>query len=50
VQYIAVITLAEIFAKEGDYAPSKRLYDKNPDLYIGLWKQWAKDTGRALAK
>jgi hypothetical protein len=41
VQYLAVITLAEIFGKyDGDYAPSNYLFDKRPGFYTALWKNW----------
>jgi hypothetical protein len=40
VRYIAVITLAEIFQKYGDFAPGMGLFDKNPGKYIQLWKDW----------
>jgi hypothetical protein len=46
VQYSAVITLAELFDKSGDYGPSIELFDKNPQKYIVLWKQWWADQGR----
>jgi len=48
-RYRALITLAEILRKyEGDYAPSMYLFDKNPQYYIGLWKQWWADEGSKL--
>ncbi|MGB8475634.1 MAG: HEAT repeat domain-containing protein [Candidatus Acidiferrum sp.] len=40
VQYSALITLAEIFGKGGDYGPSAELFDKNPQQYIRRWKDW----------
>ena len=40
VRYLATITLAEIFAKGGDYAPSMHLFDQDPDSYTGRWKRW----------
>lgn len=44
IQYLAVISMAEIFGKyDGDYAPSMYLFDKNPEKYIELWKQWWAD-------
>jgi len=45
VQYLAVITLAEIFGKYEDYAPSMYLFDKNPRRYIDLWKKWWAEQG-----
>jgi len=40
VRYLAVMTLAETFGKYGNYAPNMGLFDRNPDLYVGLWKSW----------
>lgn len=40
VRYLATITLAEIFGKYGDYAPSKYLFDRDPEFYSGRWKSW----------
>jgi hypothetical protein len=41
VQYVALISLVEISSKyDGDFAPSMYLFDKKPQYYIGLWKQW----------
>jgi hypothetical protein len=40
IQYQSVITLNEIFGKNGDYGPSMILFDKNPEKYIALWKKW----------
>jgi hypothetical protein len=40
VRYLAVITLSEIFAKDGEYAPTMYLFDQNPNFYTGLWKSW----------
>lgn len=47
VRYVAVIALAEIFQKYGDYAPGMGLFDKNPDFYTRLWKDWWVQEGRA---
>jgi hypothetical protein len=44
-QYLAVITLAEIFGKYGDYAPGMELFDKNPRRYTELWKKWWAEQG-----
>jgi len=46
VRYVAVIALAEIFQKYGDYAPGMGLFDKNPDFYVRLWKNWWAQEGR----
>lgn len=46
VQYLAVITLAEIFGKhDGDYAPTMNLFDEKPREYIQLWKLWWAQNG-----
>lgn len=47
VQYLAVISLAEIFNKDSDYAPSMYLFDRNPAFYLNLWKSWWTAEGRA---
>jgi hypothetical protein len=46
VQYLAVITLAETFGKDGDYAPSMYLFDQNPAYYVTLWKAWWAERSR----
>ncbi|MGH9511695.1 MAG: HEAT repeat domain-containing protein [Terriglobales bacterium] len=48
IRYLAVITLAEIFSKSGDYAPSMYLFDQNPDFYTNEWKTWWTGEGRNL--
>ncbi len=49
VQYVALITAAEILGKyEGDFAPSMYLFDKKPQYYLGLWKQWWVEEGSKL--
>jgi hypothetical protein len=49
VQYVALITLAEVLSKyDGDYAPSMYLFDKKPQYYVGLWKQWWTEEGSTL--
>jgi HEAT repeat protein len=40
IRYLAVISLAETFEKNGEYAPNMDLFDRNPAFYIGLWKTW----------
>jgi len=47
ISYEALITLNDIFNKNGNYGPSIPLFNKNPQNYIQLWKQWWKDEGRA---
>ena len=47
-QYLAVIALAEILGNYGgDLAPSMYLFDKKPQYYIGLWKRWWDEEGKA---
>jgi hypothetical protein len=49
IQYLAVITLAEILGKyDGDYAPTMNLFDKKPRYYIQLWKQWWAQNGSRI--
>ena len=45
VQYSAVITLAEILQKSGDYGPDIELFKKDRLHYIRRWKQWWVDEG-----
>jgi len=45
VKYSALITLAEIFGKGGDFGPSAELFDKDPRPYIRRWKDWLVNTG-----
>jgi hypothetical protein len=45
-EYAALITLAEITHKGGDYGPGLGLFDPDPDKYIALWKQWWETEGR----
>jgi len=47
VKYLAVISLAEIFNKYGDYAPNMYLFDRNPGFYVSLWKSWWTTEGQA---
>ncbi len=46
IQYEAVITLAEITGKEGDFAPGGGLFDQDPSKYKVLWKNWYKSQGK----
>jgi len=50
IRYVAVITLAEIFGKTGDYAPTMNLFDGNPGFYTSLWKSWWTLEGKSLKK
>jgi len=40
IQYLAIITLAEVNGKFGDYGPGMGLFNKNPEKYVQLWKGW----------
>ena len=42
VQYHAVIGLAEAFQMSGDYGPGIGAFERNPDFYTDLWKEWWK--------
>ncbi len=44
-RYVALITLAEITGKYGEYAPSMKVFDENPARFITLWKIWWDATG-----
>jgi hypothetical protein len=45
VQYLAVISLAEIYKKTGDFAPGMGLFEQNKGKYVQTWKAWYKDGG-----
>jgi hypothetical protein len=45
VRYQAVITLAETFGKGQEFAPSMKLFDDDPEKYVGLWKSWWSQQG-----
>lgn len=41
VQWLAVVGLADIFGRQGDYAnPGGDAFFKNPSYYTNLWKSW----------
>jgi hypothetical protein len=40
VRYLAVITLAEISGKSGEFGPGKLMFDKDEKSHIELWKNW----------
>jgi hypothetical protein len=40
VRYQAVITLAETFGKDREFAPSMKLFNDDPEKYVRLWKTW----------
>ena len=48
IRYFALITLAEIFGKSGDYAPLMRQFHENPEKHVALWKDWWSQTGSRL--
>jgi hypothetical protein len=50
VRYLATITLAESFRKYGDYAPSKYLFDQNPEFYTRRWKSWWAEHGQGPSR
>jgi len=45
VQYDALITLAEITNKGGDFGPTMDTFEKQPEKHIALWKKWWQDEG-----
>lgn len=45
VQYLAVITLAELNHKTGDYAPDRPSFGEKPDVYVELWRRWGLSNG-----
>ncbi len=50
VQYLALITLSETVGKQdGDFAPTLYLFDKKPQFYLDLWKDWIQKEGDSLA-
>src|SRR5882724_2317386 len=40
VRYQAIITLAETFGKDREFAPSMKLFNDDPEKYVTLWKTW----------
>jgi HEAT repeat protein len=50
VQYEAVITLAEIFKKGGEYGPDVPTFEKNPESYVAVWKRWWSEEGARLVQ
>ena len=49
IQYVALITLAEVLGKYDDnFAPSMYLFDKKPLYYVGLWKRWWAEEGSKI--
>ena len=45
IQFQAVLALAEIYHKTGEYAPTTPLFDLNPQRYTDLWKTWLQESG-----
>jgi hypothetical protein len=45
VQYEALITLAEMTGKGGDFGPAMDKFEKEPAKYRALWLQWWRDEG-----
>jgi len=43
IRFIAVMTLAEMYQKSGDFAPSSPAFDSNPRRYTDLWRGWLLD-------
>jgi|SRR6185312_2142382 hypothetical protein len=50
IRYVAVITLAEITGKSGDYAPTMNLFDNKPNYYVNLWRTWQRENEPSLGK
>jgi hypothetical protein len=49
VRYSAMITLAEIFGERGgELTPDMELFDKKPQYYTNLWKEWWAKEGSKL--
>lgn len=46
-EYLALITLAEITGRLGEDAPSMQTFDGNREKYIASWRQWWVDAGKA---
>jgi hypothetical protein len=45
VRYDALITLAEITDKGGDFGPTMATFEKDPAEYVNRWKQWWTEEG-----
>jgi hypothetical protein len=50
VQYLAVITLAEMTGRGGDFGSSMPLFEQDPAKYRQLWKQWWSTEGASRYK
>jgi hypothetical protein len=44
-QYLAIISLAEIYKKSGDFAPGMGPFEQNRGKYLQLWKAWYHNGG-----
>ena len=45
VQFQAIMTLAEITGKGGEYGPGMDLFKKDPGKYSSIWKKWWREVG-----
>jgi len=45
IQFQAVLALAEIYGKTGEFHPTTPLFNSNPQHYTDLWKDWLQDSG-----
>ena len=50
VRYIAVISLAEILNRQGDYKPSRPEFRERPDFYTNEWQDWWAHEGPGFQK
>ncbi len=46
VQWEALITLAVVTGKGGDFGPFREQFEDDPEKYVGLWKEWWAAGGR----
>ena len=44
-QFQAIMALAEITGKGGEYGPGMDLFDKDPGKYSSIWKKWWREVG-----
>jgi len=49
IQFMAVLALAEIYHKTGEFHPATPLFDSDPQHYNDLWKTWLQDSGSNAA-
>jgi HEAT repeats len=47
VQYVALISLAEILKFGGEYSPGMGPFDADPQRYLSVWKKWWRNIGKA---